>query len=745
MLPPYGAHEGPNAAPLYADPDKPTPYLGIKSRLSQVWINRWTILILLVLVRVLMAITSLEGNMGNAQSQALSACNSVQSMGSAMASMPHYMSQGVNQLTAQGITKTVHGLVDVLELMVTGVEGLVLFYIDFLVQTYLCLFTLVARGAAEMALSIASDVTNWLNKELPSIENGISDVVSDVQSGLSKLNDSINDIKKDCDNFITKGLCDDIPTIPTIDLTDQMNNLKNLKIPSSVNDDISKANDTIPTFDQVKNATTTAIKFPFEKLKGEITKHLGNYSFDSSTFPVPDKQALSFCGKDDGIDKFFDGLAETLVEARKIFIAVLSIVAVLVCVPMAFMELYRWRTTKKRAAMVGTAHDSLDVVYLVSRPHTSSLGMKAATFFSNSRHQVLVRWVFAYAFSIPALVLLSLGIAGLFSCLCQYILLKSVEKEVPELTAQVSQFADKVVDALDNASVHWAQEANSVLNSTNTVVNKNIFGWVNESTSALNNTLNTFLDDSNSVINKTFGNTPLYDAVKGIFDCVVEMKVESVEKALTWASDNAYISIPTLPNNTFSVGASGSINSGDSFLSDPGSTTSNQITEVVTEVTDKLQKSIETEAKISAALVLLWVLILLMAIARASCLGCTRQRVRGDGGGQRAVAVGQGGFETVDPPIVMAGGGVVASRGDAAAVTIPTSYVEHDKTVTTHVVPTERDRNDPFQQAEYEYQDQKIGFAGERDYSAAVHPTGSSNMHTRQSSYVEYGGDEKRR
>jgi hypothetical protein len=743
MLPPYGAHEGPNAAPPYADPDKPTPYLGIKSRLSQVWINRWTILILLVLVRVLMAITSLNGDMDNAQSQALSACNSVQSMGSAMASLPHYMSQGVNELTAQGITKTVHGLVDVLELMITGVEGLVLFYIDFLVQTYLCLFTLVARGAAEMALSIASDVTNWLNKELPSIENGISDVVSGVESGLSKLNDSINDIKKDCDNFITKGLCDDLPTVPTIDLTSQMDNLKNLKIPSSVNDDISKANSTIPTFDQVKNATSTAIKFPFEMLKDEVKKHLGNYSFDSSTFPVPDKQALSFCGKDDGIDKFFDGLADTLVEARKIFIAVLIIIAVLACVPMAFVEIYRWRTTKKRAEMVGTAHDSLDVVYLVSRPHTSSLGMKAATFFNNSRHQVLVRWIFAYAFSVPALVLLSLGLAGLLSCLCQYILLKSVEKEVPELTAQVSQFADKVVGSLENSSVHWAQEANSVLNSTQSDINHNVFGWVNVSTSALNNTLNVFLNDSNEVINKTFGNTVLYDAVKGIFDCVVELKVESVEKALTWASDNAYITIPTLPNNTFSVGASASINSGDSFLSDPGSTTSNQITEVVTKVTNKLQKSIETEAKISSALVLLWVLIVLMGVMRALFLCCTRQRVRGDGGGQRPV--GQGGFEPVEPPMVMIGGGVVDSRGTTAAATIPASYEVEHNSASSRAVPTERQRNDPFQQAEYEYQDQKMGFAGERDYSAAVHPTHSSNMNTRQSSYVEYGGDEKRR
>jgi hypothetical protein len=56
-------------------------------------------------------------------------------------------------------------------------------------------------------------------------------------------------------------------------------------------------------------------------------------------------------------------------------------------------------------------------------------------------------------------------------------------------------------------------------------------------------------------------------------------------------------------------------------------------------------------------LVLLWVLILLMAIVRALFLPCKHQRVRGDGGGQRPV--GRGVFETVDPPIVMTGGGLL--------------------------------------------------------------------------------------
>ena len=65
-----------------------TPYLSLRSRLSQIWMNRWTILLILVLVRVMILIVDLKENVGDAKVKALSACTKVEDVGSAMASMP---------------------------------------------------------------------------------------------------------------------------------------------------------------------------------------------------------------------------------------------------------------------------------------------------------------------------------------------------------------------------------------------------------------------------------------------------------------------------------------------------------------------------------------------------------------------------------------------------------------------------------------------------------------------------------
>lgn len=75
-------------------PGEITPYLGLRARLTQIPINRWTILILLVLARMCILFDGLNTNFTSAQQEATSACSKVEDIGSTLASMPHYLSLG---------------------------------------------------------------------------------------------------------------------------------------------------------------------------------------------------------------------------------------------------------------------------------------------------------------------------------------------------------------------------------------------------------------------------------------------------------------------------------------------------------------------------------------------------------------------------------------------------------------------------------------------------------------------------
>jgi len=352
------------------------------------------------------------------------------------------MSTGVNELTANSVEKAVNGLMSMVGLTVTGVEEIVVFIIGLLTNTYLCLITLAVSGSLHAGIELVQSVEGFLNNTLGSI----GDDFSKAGTGLQNL---VNDVFKGINGIpFVNG------QIPQIDLSKEINELKDLQLPGDLNDELQKLNASIPTFADVKNFTQTVIRFPFEELKKLINETMGAYEFNRSLLPVPQKEQLSFCSDNDGINDFFDDLVGIAHIARKVFLGTLLTAAILVCVPLAWWEIKRWRRLQERANNIGKeAVDPMDAVYMASRPYTSQSGMWLGSKAHSYRHRTLLRWFVAYTTSVPALFILSLALAGLFACLCQYILLRSIEKEVPSLTAQVGAFAEKVVVSVNNASM----------------------------------------------------------------------------------------------------------------------------------------------------------------------------------------------------------------------------------------------------------------------------------------------------
>lgn len=645
----YG-HAEATAIPVANTAPTLTPYLGLQGRLSQIWVNRWTVLLLLVLVRMLLATDSLEDKLGSARKEALSACTGVESMGSAMASMPHYMSKGVNELTASGVERAVNGLMSMLTLSVTAVQEIVIFIVNLLTSTYVCLITLVVAGSLRAALEVVQDVGEFLDKALGEIGTELKDGIEGFQNSLNSFTGALNSIPQ---------LFGSDTEIPKLDVNSQLDKLDNLEIPDSFDEGLKKLNDSIPDFAEVQEFTNSVLRRPFEEVKvrgdlvadglliGKMTDDASQklinesmvaFEFDRSVFPVPQKEQLTFCSDDDGINAFFDKLAALARSARRVSIGVLVVLAIVACFPMAYREILRWRKMQERATLLSQGiYDPIDVVQSASRPFSTSLGLKAAARFGSTRRQILARWFVAYATSPAAFFLISLGIAGLFACLCQYILLKTIAKETPGLAKHVGEFAGKVIKILDNSSQQWAVGTNEVIESTNNDLNEKIFGWVNTTTGTVNDTLNAFVDKMSDGLNTTFGGTILHDPIKEVLNCLIGLKIAGIQKGLTWVSDHAHIKFPLLANDTFSLGAAASVASdskeaSDSFLADPGSKATDKITNAVVEMTQKIEKGILEEVFISLFILMAWVILVIIGGTRALVLCFGRDKTRGEGG-----------------------------------------------------------------------------------------------------------------
>ncbi|PNP40344.1 hypothetical protein TGAMA5MH_07671 [Trichoderma gamsii] len=603
-----------------------TPYLSLPARLSQIWINRWTVLLIILLARLVILIAQLRDNIANAETQALSSCTKVEDVGSAMASMPHYLSQGVNELVGTGVEKAVHGMVETLDLVISGVENIIIFYINFLTATYTCLITALIHGSIEIIANVTEDATKSYNKLINGTVGEINKLATSLQVGISNLTSGI-------EGSIFGGLISDIPKV---NFSKPLNKLLDFKLnTTSFVSGLQLLDKDLPTFEDVQNFTESAISLPFEALRHALDDKYGNYTFNKTAFPLAEKQQMTFCSDNDSLNNIFDHLFKLVAKARVAFIVVISLAAAGVMAPMAWLEIRRWRQQRNYAKLVTqNDQDPMDAVYIGSRPFTATYGLRFTSKMTG-KQRILARWCIAYATSPAALFVLSLALSGFLACIFQAILLKAVQKETPKLAQEVGQFAENVVDTLQNVSQSWADGANGVIGGLNDDINHDLLDYVSNATEAVNNTINVFMDKMEESLEFVFNGTLLLGPIKSVLHCVIGLKVESVQKGLTFVRDHAHVEFPLFPNNTFSAGANSSVDgdSGiDSFLASPSDATTNEISEAVGHVTKWLHSNLVHEALLSTGIFLTYVIIVLIGVIQTLIGMATSERGRAEGG-----------------------------------------------------------------------------------------------------------------
>jgi len=366
-----------------------------------------------------------------------------------------------------------------------------------------------------------NEAIKGITGELAQNAGNVNRSVTEVVGKLAGSADSVGD-------FFTGGNANVKP--PQIDVGPQIEKLTHIKIDTAgLTRDIDALNAQIPTFDQVQKLTRDAVAIPFDLVQKAMNDSWGTYEFDSDVFPLAKKEKMTFCSDNNRISDFFGTLADISRKARIAFIVVIIVLALVACFVMGWWEIRRWRR-QQRAARVFTRHgfDPMDVVYISSRSTSSRAGIKLSSRFSGKR-QILVRWFVAYATSLPAIFVLSLALAGFFSCLMQWILLKSIEKEVPALTGQVGAFAGDVVTKLKGVSDEWARDANGVIIGFNNHINQDILGYVSNATDSVNDTLTTFTNEMNKGLDLVFGKTPLDGPIKDVVRCLIGLKAGGTE------------------------------------------------------------------------------------------------------------------------------------------------------------------------------------------------------------------------
>ncbi|KIY61770.1 hypothetical protein CYLTODRAFT_495068 [Cylindrobasidium torrendii FP15055 ss-10] len=539
------------------------PYLTLPYLYSLSWLAYPIISLIFVAFRLQSSLDSTNNAIDSAKANLISACKAAEEAATSTASMPRYLALAMNEQYSDAVNASLNAARATLVVSLTIMEAIINFIIDIYRSTLLCFVELVIRGG----LAIMIGAVDELNKAVTTVASGIQD---GIQSSIS----SANSVIQGAVDAINKVNPFDDVSAPTIDTPD-LSGLNNVTLPDSFSQGIRDLNSSLPTFDDIKEKIKAVIDTPFELLKKEINETFAGMSMSPKGMPVPELSRVQFCQDMD--TSVVDDLGHDLVKITKIAIILIVVVALILIGLNCLLEWYMWRSQERHFEYIRQAWATDPSVHHVQgeSAHQVSLTnhnllmlhntsehplitricnvMSARLHLSSAQHNNM-QWFFSYIFYPPALACLLIGLFGLLAIELQLLAMQPLVDHYKEQAASTaSGFSNTIALSLNanmqNQSAAYASSVNAQVDSMQTQINEGMFGWVENTTSTLNETIVEFYDAVQDGVSAVFEGTILEDAAQEFIHCLIGTKVEAIENALTFLHDNLQVDLPRMNNS----------------------------------------------------------------------------------------------------------------------------------------------------------------------------------------------------
>ncbi|KAI3405792.2 PRM1 [Candida oxycetoniae] len=506
-------------------------YLDLPEIYTQLYFNQYTILLLLILIKLII----LRNSLINAISKQLiddSVCdeNNIQQV---LNAVHRTIMDGVDKLKYSGIVSIV--------LIIKTIRVLTVFFIDLFLGTYICLLRALVKGTTEFAFDATESVIQAVNVT-------IVEATNQIEEGLQGLSKFINDLGTGVDaisQIFTGGGGD---TSNANQYEDKINltlgNLKNkIMIPGSVLTEIEQAkNVSMKELNDLNNHTQTLIETPFNV----IIKNLDAIKFtnSSSNSSINPLNVKGTCMEAVNVVKDSQNVLVKTVEitSQWLFIALACIILVSLLYVL-YTESCHWKRETRfimekdlDAGEVGFRNQqniyNNPVLYIVVKRCGIQLNERSI-------------WILSYMSSRLANIVLIFGLMGIISVILQVLLIhflkQSINGEITKMDSGTNNSAtSKVV-------VSYIASMNNYMNTTEANLNSELFGEIKSTSIKINSTISEFLDNLSTAIQSIFGTTVLASALDTIVYCTIGRKLEKVEEGCTWLVDNLQIQIPSIP------------------------------------------------------------------------------------------------------------------------------------------------------------------------------------------------------
>ncbi|KAK7043267.1 plasma membrane fusion protein prm1 [Paramarasmius palmivorus] len=535
------------------------PYLELPHLLSLTWLAYPILSLLFVAFRLQLSLASSQDAVASAKANLLASCKAAEQAATSAASMPRFLAIATNEQFADAVNGTMRAARATLVLALTIMEAIINFIIDIYRSTFLCFLELVIRGGLAIIIGAVKEFTDLIERTAGSLATSIQNDISSANNVIKNAIDAINKVNP----------FDDIqaPQIPVPNL----DSLTNLQIPTTFEDSLTRLNDTLPTFNDIKDKIEEIINTPFELLKKDINDTFAGMNFNSSTLPVPAQNRLTFCNDLD--TSVVDDLGQDMIRIAKIGVIVIILLALILIGLNCLLVWYKWRCQKAHLEYTRQAWTTDPTIYQTKAtggvPQVTLTDHNMLMLQANGEHPLLTRiinqisqrlrlspqkhcnlsWYLNYIFHAPALAVFLIGFFGLLSVQIQLFAIDSLEAKYAEKeAAAASDFSNTIATSINssmyNQSAAYANDVNGRVDAMQSDLNNGVFGWVNGTTTTLNTTINELYNDIQNAVNTVFNGTILEQPAQEFIRCLIGTKVDAIENALTFLHDNLVINIP---------------------------------------------------------------------------------------------------------------------------------------------------------------------------------------------------------
>ncbi len=269
---------------------------------------------------------------------------------------------------------------------------------------------------------------------------------------------------------------------------------------------------------------------------------------------------------------FIDDLNRDIVRLARITAALLFVAILCIIAGNCFLQWWKWRAKLRHLeymrdawrtdntvvhsysgrdggtpSLSMTDHNLMVLIHTAEHPLISKIlnRMTNALRLTPSQH-INLRFFASYVFHPPALACFLIGLFGILSVQVQLAAIGPLQAHYEKrVNSTVSDFshsiASQINQGMSNSSGEYAQGINTQILGVQNVINNNLFGWVNTTTSALNDTIVAFYQELQDAVNSTLGGTIFEEPAQEFLRCMIGTKVQNIEKALTFLHDNLQV------------------------------------------------------------------------------------------------------------------------------------------------------------------------------------------------------------